>query len=174
SRYRSRWRRRSGPLAPGMHRPRAAPERPRVRALARPPSRPQPCRTAPLGRARRRGENGRWAPRARAPRCARKPRPPPPTSGVTTADSPARLLLVGGLLLRGRLGPGGALGGPTLERALDVGEDAVTFLRSDQAATDRVADQLFGVVDGELAQSRGPAARIDQRVRPRAAPHTRH
>src|SRR4029077_11304606 len=85
-------------------------------------------------------------------------------SGSRDAASPARLLLAGGFLFRGRLGPGGAAGGPALERALDVGEDAVAFLRPDQAATHRVANQLLGVIDGELAQSGGPADRLDQGV----------
>src|SRR5881398_1307028 len=100
-------------------------------------------------------------------------RPRPRTACVTAADSPARLLLRGGFLLRGRFGLGGALGGPALERALDVGEDAVAFLRPDQAAADRVPDELLGVVDGELAQPRGAADRLDQGVRHGAAQHTR-
>src|SRR6202008_4375881 len=95
----------------------------------------------------------RWRP----PRavCCRRPRSCTDwcrDSGSRDA-SPARLLLAGGLLLCGRLGPGGAAGRLALERALDVGEDAVAFLRPDQTATHRVADQLLGVVDGELAQS---------------------
>src|SRR6184192_967412 len=100
-------------------------------------------------------------------------RPRPRTACVTAADSPARLLLRGGFLFRGRFGPGGALGELALERALDVGEDAVAFLRSDQAAPDRVADQLFGIVDGELAQAGRPADRLDEGVRHGAAQHTR-
>src|SRR5256885_3927584 len=76
---------------------------------------------------------------------ARTRRPRSRTAGVrAAADSPARLLFPGRLLFRGRFGPGGGgLGRPALERALDVGEDAVPFLRSDQAAPDGVADQLF-------------------------------
>src|SRR5207302_10971730 len=84
----------------------------------------------------------------------------------------ARLLL-GGLLLRGRFGLDCALGRLALERALYVGEDAVAFLRTDQAAAHRVTDQLLGVVDGELAQSRGAADRFDQGVRHGAAQDTR-
>src|SRR3989440_3777587 len=129
--------------------------------------------------------------RLRPPRSSRAPPPRrwrplpgiccrPPTSCTdwcrdsgSRADSAARLLL-GGFLLRGRFWPGGgAAGGLALERALDVGEDAVTFLRSDQAAADGVADQLFGAVDGELAQSRGPADRLDGRVGHGAAEYTR-
>src|SRR2546423_10085456 len=51
------------------------------------------------------------------------------------------------------------LGRPALERALDVGEDAVPFLRSDQAAPDGVADQLFRVIDREFTQAGGAADR---------------
>src|SRR5690242_7499711 len=44
---------------------------------------------------------------------------------------------------------------------------AVPLLRADQAPTDRVPDQLFGILHRELSQSGGTADRPDERVRHR-------
>src|SRR5690349_23890531 len=56
---------------------------------------------------------------------------------------------------------------PAPQRGLSFRQDAIPFLRADQAPTDRVPDQLFGILHRELSQSGGTADRPDERVRHR-------
>src|SRR6266550_1616952 len=113
--------------------------------------------------------------RAATPRAAvrERTRRRRPAAEAGAAASPPGLLL-GGLFLNQRLGPHGADGlDPGLEGNFDVGEDSIALFRADQAAAHRIAHQLLGIVERELAYSRSGADRLHQGVGHGAAQYAR-